>query len=242
LRLAKYLAEAGIASRRKAEELIIQGRVRVNGVPVWEKGCTIVPGEDQVEFDDRLIEKEESVYILLNKPAGYISSVHDPQGRPTVLTILKGVSQRVYPVGRLDYDTEGILLLSNDGDFSNLMMHPRYEMSKTYQALVRGIPGENALTMLRQGLELEDGRTAPAEVRVLHEYKDKARLEIKIHEGRKRQVKRMCAAAGHPLLKLKRTAIENLTLHGVAPGEYRFLTPEEVRSLKNKALRQRRQR
>ncbi len=242
MRLAKYLAEAGIASRRKAEELIIQGRVRVNGVPVWEKGCTIVPGEDQVEFDDRLIEKEESVYILLNKPAGYISSVHDPQGRPTVLTILKGVSQRVYPVGRLDYDTEGILLLSNDGDFSNLMMHPRYEMSKTYQALVRGIPGENALTMLRQGLELEDGRTAPAEVRVLHEYKDKARLEIKIHEGRKRQVKRMCAAAGHPLLKLKRTAIENLTLHGVAPGEYRFLTPEEVRSLKNKALRQRRQR
>ncbi|MGS0764939.1 pseudouridine synthase [Syntrophomonas curvata] len=240
MRLAKYLADAGIASRRKAEELIIQGRVRVNGAPALEKGYTIVPGVDQVEFDGRLIEKEESIYILLNKPAGCISSVYDPQGRPTVLALLKDVTQRVYPVGRLDYDTEGILLLSNDGEFSNLMMHPRYETTKTYQALVRGIPGEKALTTLRQGMELEDGRTAPAEVQVLNQYEDRARLEIKIHEGRKRQVKRMCAAVGHPLIELKRTAIENLTLRGVAPGEYRFLSPGEVQSLKDKALRHRR--
>lgn len=242
MRLAKYLADAGIASRRKAEELIVEGRVRVNGAQVLEKGYVIIPGEDKVEFDGRLIEKEESIYILLNKPAGFISSVHDPQGRPTVLDLLKEITQRVYPVGRLDYDTEGILLLSNDGEFSNLMTHPRYEMTKTYQALVQGKPGEKALRMLREGLELEDGRTAPAEVQVLNEYEDKARLKIKIHEGRKRQVKRMCAAAGHPLIKLKRTAIENLTLQGVDPGEYRLLTPEEVQRLKDKALRNRRSR
>lgn len=240
MRLAKYLADAGIASRRKAEELIVQGRVRVNGDLVTEKGYIIISDVDKVEFDGRLIKKEKNIYILLNKPAGFISSVHDPQGRPTVLDLLKEVTQRVYPVGRLDYDTEGILLLSNDGEFSNLMTHPRYEMTKTYQALVQGKTGEKAIRMLRDGIELEDGRTAPAEVKVLNEYEDKTRLEIKIHEGRKRQVKRMCKAAGHPLIKLKRTAIETLTLQGVAPGKYRFLTAEEVQRLKDKALRYRR--
>lgn len=237
MRLAKYLAAAGIASRRKAEELIAQGRVKVNGLPVNEKGYVINPGFDRIEFDGRIIQGEEKVYILLNKPAGYISSVYDPQGRPTVLNLLKDIKQRVYPVGRLDYDTEGILLLSNDGEFTNLMMHPRYEMTKTYQALVQGKPEAQAIKMLQEGIELEDGPTAPAEVRILNEYEDKARLEIKIHEGRKRQVKRMCMAAGHPLIKLKRTAIESLDLRGVAPGKYRFLTPGEVKRLKDKALR-----
>jgi len=239
LRLAKYLADAGIASRRKAEELIIQGRVRVNGTKVLQKECTITPDTDIVEFDGRVIEKEERIYIMLNKPAGYISSVYDPQGRPTVLDLLKSITRRVYPIGRLDYDTEGLLLLTNDGEFSNLMMHPRYEMTKTYEAMVQGAPGKKALAMLRQGLELEDGPTAPAEVKVLTEHDDRTWLKIKIHEGRKRQVKRMCAAVGHPVIKLKRTAFGNLTLQDLALGEYRQLSQEEIQPLKDKALHRR---
>jgi 23S rRNA pseudouridine2605 synthase len=239
LRLAKYLADAGIASRRKAEDLIMQGRVKVNGTKVQQKECTIMPDKDIVEFDGHVIEQAERIYIMLNKPAGFISSVYDPQGRPTVLDLLNNVTQRVYPVGRLDYDTEGLLLLTNDGEFSNLMMHPRYEMTKTYEAMVQGAPGKKALSMLRQGLELEDGLTAPAEVKVLTQDEDKTWLEIKIHEGRKRQVKRMCAAVGYPVIKLKRTAFENLTLQDLALGEYRQLTQEEVRPLIDKALHRR---
>jgi len=235
LRLAKYLAEAGIASRRKAEQFIVQGRVRVNGLLVKEKGYIINPGFDRVEFDGRIITREEKVYILLNKPVGYICSVFDPQGRPTVMDLVKDINLRVYPVGRLDFDTEGLLLLSNDGEFTNLMIHPRYEMTKTYQALVAGKPGEESLRMLQEGIQLEDGVTAPAQVNILKAYKDKTLLEIKIHEGRKRQVKRMCLAAGHLVISLKRTAFGFLNLQGVAPGKYRFLTPEEVNKLKQYA-------
>lgn len=236
MRLAKYLAEAGITSRRKAEELISQGRVKVNGLIVREKGYTIDPEFARVEFDGHVVAKEEKVYILINKPAGYISSVYDSQGRPTVLDLLPNIKIRVYPVGRLDFDTEGLLLLSNDGEFTNLMIHPRYEMTKTYQAIVKGKPGAEVLRTLREGIELEDGVTAPAEVRIVKEYRDKTLLEIKIHEGKKRQVKRMCTAVGHPLISLKRTAIEFLNLEGVSPGGFRLLTPEEVKRLKNKAL------
>jgi 23S rRNA pseudouridine2605 synthase len=235
MRLAKYLAEAGVTSRRKAEELIVQGRVRVNGLVAQEKGCIINPGFDRVEFDGRIITREEKIYILLNKPAGYISSVSDPQGRPTVVDLLKDIKLRVYPVGRLDFDTEGLLLLSNDGDFTNLMIHPRYEITKTYQALVAGKPGEESLRRLQEGIQLEDGITAPAQVNVLKAYKDKTLLEIKIHEGRKRQIKRMCLAIGYPVLSLKRTAFGLLKLQGVAPGKYRFLTPSEVNRLKQQA-------
>jgi len=238
MRLAKYLANAGIVSRRKAEALIAQGRVKVNGTPVLEKGYIITPG-DKVELDGRIIEKEEKIYILLNKPPYYISSVIDPQGRPTVLDLLKNISQRVYPIGRLDYDTEGILLLSNDGEFTNLMTHPRYEINKTYHALVKGQVGEKALKILRNGVELEDGLTAPAQVKILNQLKDKTWLEIIIHEGKKRQIKRMCMAVGHPLISLKRIAIENLNLDGVPLGHYRFLTPEEVAVLKMRALNSR---
>jgi pseudouridine synthase len=235
LRLAKYLAEAGIASRRKAEEFIVQGRVKVNGLLVQEKGYIINPDLDRVEFDGRIITREEKVYILLNKPAGYISSVFDPQGRPTVMDLLKDITLRVYPVGRLDFDTEGLLLLSNDGEFTNLMIHPRYEMTKTYQALVEGKPDKKSLQMLREGTQLEDGMTAPAQVNILEAYKDKTLLEIEIHEGRKRQVKRMCQAIGHPVISLKRNAFGFLKLQGVALGKYRFLTPVEVNKLKQQA-------
>jgi len=235
LRLAKYLAEAGIASRRKAEEFIVQGRVKVNGLLVQEKGYIINPDLDRVEFDGRIITREEKVYILLNKPAGYISSVFDPQGRPTVMDLLKDITLRVYPVGRLDFDTEGLLLLSNDGEFTNLMIHPRYEMTKTYQALVEGKPDKKSLQMLREGIQLDDGLTAPAQVNILEAYKDKTLLEIEIHEGRKRQVKRMCQAIGHPVISLKRNAFGFLKLQGVALGKYRFLTPVEVNKLKQQA-------
>lgn len=235
MRLAKYLAEAGVASRRKAEELIMQGRVRVNGLVLKEKGCTIDPGVDRVEFDGRIISREEKVYILLNKPAGYISSVFDPQGRPIVMDLLKDIKLRVYPVGRLDFDTEGLLLLSNDGDFTNLMIHPRYEINKTYQALVKGKPDKKSLQTLQEGIQLEDGITAPAQVNVLKAYEDKTLLEIKIHEGRKRQIKRMCLAIGHPVISLKRTTFGFLKLQGIAPGKYRFLTPSEVNRLKQQA-------
>lgn len=235
MRLAKYLAEAGIASRRKAEELIAQGRVMVNGIPVQEKGYIINPGLDRVEFNGRIITREEKIYILLYKPVGYISSVFDPQGRPTVMDLLKDINLRVYPVGRLDFDTEGLLLLSNDGEFTNLIIHPRYEITKTYQVLVAGKPGEESLRRLQEGIQLEDGITAPAQVNILKSFKDKTRLEIEIHEGRKRQVKRMCQAIGHPVISLKRTALGFLNLQGVASGKYRFLTPEEVNKLKELA-------
>jgi len=233
--LAKYLAEAGVASRRKAEELIMQGRVKINGLVVKEKGCTINPDVDRVEFDGRIISREEKVYILLNKPAGYISSVFDPQGRPTVMELLKDIKLRIYPVGRLDFDTEGLLLLSNDGDFTNLMIHPRYEINKTYQALVKGKPDKKSLQILQEGIQLEDGITAPARVNILKALQDKTLLEIEIHEGRKRQVKRMCLAIGHPVISLKRTTFGFLKLQGVAPGKYRFLTPSEVNRLKQQA-------
>jgi 23S rRNA pseudouridine2605 synthase len=235
LRLAKYLAEAGVASRRKAEELIMQGRVKINGLVVKEKGCTINPDVDRVEFDGRIISREEKVYILLNKPAGYISSVFDPQGRPTVMELLKDIKLRIYPVGRLDFDTEGLLLLSNDGDFTNLMIHPRYEINKTYQALVKGKPDKKSLQILQEGIQLEDGITAPARVNILKTFQDRTLLEIEIHEGRKRQVKRMCLAVGHPVISLKRTTFGSLKLQGVAPGKYRFLTPSEVNRLKQQA-------
>lgn len=240
MRLAKYLAEAGIASRRKAEELIAQGRVSVNGLLVQEKGYIINPALDRVEFDGRIIAREKKIYILLHKPAGYISSVFDPQGRPTVMDLLEDINLRVYPVGRLDFDTEGLLLLSNDGEFTNLMIHPRYEITKTYQALVAGEPGEESLRRLQEGIQLEDGITAPARVNILKTFKDKTLLEIKIHEGRKRQVKRMCQAIGHPVISLKRTALGCLNLQGVASGKYRFLIPEEVNKLKELACSERR--
>jgi 23S rRNA pseudouridine2605 synthase len=235
LRLAKYMAEAGVASRRKAEKLIMQGRVKVNGLPVKEKGYIINPEADRIEFDGRILTREEKVYILLNKPAGYVSSVVDHRGRPTVVDLIKDIDLRVYPVGRLDLDTEGLLLLSNDGDFTNLMIHPRYEIPKTYQVLVAGKPEADSLQMLREGIELEDGITAPAQADIIETYEDKTRLQIRIHEGRKRQVKRMCLAIGHPVISLKRTAFGFLTLQGVSPGEYRFLTPGEVNKLKQQA-------
>jgi len=230
LRLAKYLADAGIASRRKAEKLIADGRVRVNAVVIREQGFK-VDDTDLVEFDGGPVSAQEKVYLLLNKPPGYLCSVSDPQGRPLVMELVKGVKGRVYPVGRLDYDTEGLLLMSNDGDFTNLMIHPRYHVGKKYQVWVEGQVSHSSLEMLADGVELEDGLTAPAKIRLLKCRNNKSLLEIEIHEGRKRQVKRMCAAIGHPVISLKRTKFGFLNIRGLKSGQYRYLTAAEIKQL-----------
>lgn len=225
------MAEAGIASRRKSEKLIAEGRVQVNGVVVSEQGWVLNPDDDTVECDGILVVAPKKIYIMLNKPAGYLCSVNDPHGRPTVLELLREITTRIYPVGRLDLDTEGLLILSNDGDFTNFMIHPRYNIDKKYQAWVKGHITSDALNKLAQGVELEDGLTAPASVIVLGYSQSSTMIELRIHEGRKRQVKRMCAAVGFPVISLKRTAFAFLTLDNVEVGKYRHLQPKEIEQL-----------
>lgn len=232
-RLQKYLAGAGVASRRKAEELILQGRVKVNGEVVTELGVKVDPDIDTISVDDNEINtKEKKIYLMLNKPAGYLTTVKDDFGRPTVMDLIKRVSQRIFPVGRLDLDTEGLLLMTNDGDFAYLLTHPKHEKTKTYQALVMGSVSEEELDKLRQGVELEDGLTSPAQCKIMKRYIDKTLTEITIHEGRKRQVRRMFTHIGHKVVKLTRTAEDFLTLGNLRTGRYRFLTDEEIKRLK----------
>jgi 23S rRNA pseudouridine2605 synthase len=224
VRLNAYLARAGVASRRGADELIRAGRVRVNGEP-GELG-TFVERGDVVELDGRRLEPEPLVYVLLHKPAGVVTTARDPQGRPTVVGLV-GHERRVVPVGRLDADTTGALLLTNDGPLAHRLMHPRYEVDKVYEAEVEGEPSEEVLAYVAEGVELEDGVTAPAAVRRL----GPSRLELTIHEGRKHQVKRMLEATGHPVRRLHRREYAGLTLEGLAPGEWRELTPAEITRL-----------
>jgi len=233
-RLQKVLAQAGVASRRKCEELILQGRVQVNGVTVRELGTKVDPGRDEIAVDGRVIRREELVYLLLYKPTGVITSLHDPQGRPVVTDLLCGVKQRVFPVGRLDYDTSGLLLLTNDGELANRVAHPSFEIDKVYRAWVKGVPSPEKLRQLAQGVLLADGLTAPGRARLLKAdpLGRRALLELTIHEGRNQQVRRMCAAVGHPVESLKRIRLGFLTLDGLAPGQYRHLTPEELHRLK----------
>ncbi|MGZ0086191.1 pseudouridine synthase [Caldibacillus thermoamylovorans] len=236
-RLQKVIARAGIASRRKAEELILQGRVKVNGRVVTELGAKVGPRDD-VEVDGIPVEREEPVYYLLYKPRGVISSVKDDKGRKVVTDFFKDLDKRIYPIGRLDYDTSGLLLLTNDGDFAHLLMHPRYEIEKVYVAKVKGIPTGEQLRQLERGVKLEDGMTAPAKVKLLSNdrRKNTAIVEMRIHEGRNRQVRRMFAAIGCDVLKLKRERYGFLDLKGLRPGEYRELTPHEVKLLRAIAL------
>jgi 23S rRNA pseudouridine2605 synthase len=225
MRLNAYLARAGVASRRGAEDLIRAGRVRVNGEVAGL--ATFVEPRDTVEVDGRLIEPEPLTYVLLHKPAGVVTTARDPQGRATVVALV-GHDRRVVPVGRLDADTTGALLLTNDGPLAHRLMHPRYEVDKVYEAEVEGEPSDEALAQLAEGIELDDGRTAPARVRSL----GPSLVELTIHEGRKHQVKRMLQAVGHPVRRLHRSRYAGLTLDGLAPGEWRALAPGEVANLR----------
>jgi 23S rRNA pseudouridine2605 synthase len=226
MRLNAYLARAGVASRRGAEELIRAGRVRVNGEVAGL--ATFVEARDFVELDGARIEPEPLTYVLLHKPAGVVTTARDPQGRPTVVGLVAH-EHRVVPVGRLDADTTGALLLTNDGPLAHRLMHPRYEVDKVYEAQVEGTPGDEALERLRAGIELEDGRTAPARVTRV----GPSLLELTIHEGRSHQVKRMLEAVGHHVRLLHRKVYAGLTLDGLDPGEWRELTDEEVRRLRS---------
>jgi 23S rRNA pseudouridine2605 synthase len=225
VRLNAYLARAGVASRRGADELIRAGRVRVNGE---EAGlATFVSPGDRVELDGRAVEPEPLTYVLLNKPKDVVTTARDPQGRPTVVGLV-GHERRVVPVGRLDADTTGVLLLTNDGPLAHRLAHPRYEVDKVYEAEVEGDPSAEVVQRLADGVELEDGMTVPAQVRRL----GPGRIELVLHEGRKRQVRRMCEAVGHPVRTLHRREYAGLTAEGLAPGEWRALTPDEVKGLK----------
>lgn len=229
-RLQKVLAEAGVASRRHSADIIRQGRVQVDGVIVREPGARVDPARVEVRVDGKPIAIDDTkVYLLLNKPAGYLCTARDPQGRPTVLDLVPHGGHRLFPVGRLDFDTEGLLLLTNDGDAAYALTHPRFEVPKTYIARVEGVPDERALEALRRGVRLDDVVTAPAKVRVVRSDCNSAVLEIEIHEGRKREVRNMLAAVGHPVLHLKRTRLGRLVLGDLGIGSWRHLTPGEVR-------------
>ena len=226
MRLNAYLARAGVASRRKADELIKAGRVMVNG----ETGQlnTFVAGTDRVEVDGERVAPQRLAYVLLHKPAGVVTTASDPRGRLTVVDLVRHDS-RVVPVGGLDADTTGVQLLTNDGDLAHRLAHPKYEVEKVYDAEVEGEPADNALRRLADGVELEDGRTAPAKVRRL----GPSHIELAIHEGRNRQVRRMLEAVGHPVLRLHRRRYAGLSTEGLRPGESRELTADEVAALRS---------
>ena len=225
MRLNAYLARAGIASRRKADDLIKAGRVRVNGAPGQLN--TFVESGDRVEVDGRAVRPQPLTYVLLHKPAGVVTTAHDPQGRRTVVDLVEH-GARVVPVGRLDADTTGALLMTNDGELAHRLAHPRYGVEKTYEVDVEGEPDDEALRRLEEGAELEDGRTAPARARRL----GPSRLELVVHEGRKHQVKRMCEAVGHPVRRLHRTRYAGISADELEPGTWRELTAEEVAALR----------
>ncbi|WP_018250066.1 pseudouridine synthase [Orenia marismortui] len=231
-RLQKVMAKAGVASRRKSEEIIKAGRVKVNDKIVTELGTKVDPSKDNIEVDGEAITKEKLVYILLNKPKNYITTVDDPKGRQTVLDIIN-IKQRIYPVGRLDYDTEGLLLLTNDGKVAYGLTHPSHQVSKKYLATVQGVPNDAKLKALERGIQLSDGWTAPAKAELVVEFNDKSIVSLEIHEGRKHQVKRMCKSVGHPVLELKRIKMGPLELdEDLKVGTYRFLNKAEINKLK----------
>jgi 23S rRNA pseudouridine2605 synthase len=226
VRLNAYLARAGVASRRSSDELIKAGRVKVNGEP-GELNTYVRPG-DRVEVDGELVAAQALKYVLLHKPAGVVTTARDPQGRPTVVQLVD-LPERVVPVGRLDADTTGALLLTNDGPLAHRLAHPRYGVEKVYEARVVGEPDEAALRTLAEGVELEDGRTAPATVRCLAP----DLVELTLHEGRNRQVRRMLEAVGHPVRRLHRSRYAGLTLEGLEPGKWRNLATAEVARLRS---------
>ncbi|MBU5335713.1 pseudouridine synthase [Intestinibacter bartlettii] len=235
MRINKYIALCGVASRRKAEELILAGRIKVNDNVITELSYQVDEENDVVKVDDKVIKEENKlVYVLLNKPEGYITTVKDQFDRPSVLDLVTDIKERVYPIGRLDYETSGLLLLTNDGDLTYKLTHPKHEVDKTYMARVKGKLTESEIKMFRSGLKIEDYVTAPAKLKVVRydEKNDVSILEIKIHEGKNRQVRKMCKAINHPVLRLKRTAMGKIRVGECEIGKYRYLTEDEVKYLK----------
>lgn len=233
VRLQKYLAQSGVASRRGAEEMIRDGRVRVDGKIVTEMGLKIDPESQCVQCDNKKVKPFEHplVYILLNKPRGYVTTLSDPQGRPIVTSLLNNISTRVFPVGRLDLDTEGALLLTNDGELAHKILHPSHETTKSYEALVQGIPAKGKIKALEAGIELEGRKTWPAKISLIKRKEPNMLFRIMIHEGRKRQIRKMFQAIGHPVIALKRVAYGKLALGSLKTGSYRFLSAKELEKI-----------
>ena len=239
LRLQKFLANAGVCSRRKAEEYILDGKVKVNGKVVNELGIKVNPDKDEIIFESKIIRLQNNmVYILLNKPIGYVTTVKEQFYRPTVIDLLNGVREKVLPVGRLDMYTSGALILTNDGDFIYQVTHPKYEIEKTYQATVKGIVTKEDIKKLENGVEIDDYISGKAKVKILKVDKENniSRLKITIHEGKNREVRKMCSAIGKNVIALHRSKIENIDLKDLKIGQWRYLTSNEVLELKSKKV------
>lgn len=232
MRLQKFLAHAGIASRRAAEEIIKQGRVTLNGSKVTEMG-TIVSDIDKITVDGKEISlnKNQKTYIMLNKPVGYVSTAKDQFGRPTVLDLVKDLNVRLYPVGRLDYDTSGLIILTDDGDFTYQLTHPKHEIDKVYEALLKGVPTDDEIKHFENGLKIEDYTTSPAKIEIKKIEKAGALVHITIHEGKNRQVRKMCDAIGHTVISLKRISIGPIALDNLDEGKWKKISDAELKRL-----------
>ena len=233
MRLNKFIAEHGIASRRKADVLIEEGKVRINGAVMRTLGYDVQEGDKVIVNGIPLGDSAKRVYYLLNKPRGYITSMEDPQGRPIVIDLMTDVAERVFPVGRLDYDTSGLLILTNDGELSQRLMHPKHEIEKSYQALIKGRISDEKIRRLEKGVDIGGYLTKPAKLRVLQDKENSSLLEITIKEGRNRQVRKMFKAVGYPVIELKRISIGEIRLGRLLEGHYRKLSAQELAYIKN---------
>ncbi len=230
IRLQKYISDCGITSRRKAEKMITEGRVTVNGEVVMELGTKVNPYSDIIMVDGHLADLQavEPIYLMLHKPRGFVTTLNDPEGRETVMNLVKEISERIYPVGRLDYLSEGLLLMTNDGEFANMIMHPKYNVTKVYEVKVFGSVTETIINKLKAGAFLEEGFVKPTSVRVIKQLPTKTWIEFRLNEGRNREIRRLCEAVGLTVDKLKRLAIGGLSIEGVAPGNFRIMSKEQM--------------
>lgn len=230
IRLQKFIADCGVTSRRKAEDLIVQGRVNVNGQILTELGTKVDPEADAVMVDGQAIDLKSvrPIYVLLHKPRGYVTTLHDPEGRDTVMDFVREIPERIYPVGRLDYLSEGLLLMTNDGEVANMVMHPKFEVYKVYEVKVFGAMNETLLKKLRAGVVLEEGFTKPKSVRVIKQLPTKTWLEFRLGEGKNREIRKICEACGLTVDKLKRVAIGGITVEGIRPGGFRYINKKDV--------------
>ncbi|HKL12218.1 MAG TPA: pseudouridine synthase [Halanaerobiales bacterium] len=230
-RLQKVMAHAGVASRRKSEEIIAEGRVKVNGVVVTEMGTKVDPTEDTIEVDGEEIEKESKIYLKLYKPKGYVTTVNDPQGRKTVMDLIQGIDKRIYPVGRLDLDSSGLLLLTNDGDLTYKITHPSHELDKEYMVVVDGLLNEDELKKFKNGIVFDEGKTSPAKIKKVNQDHKNTTYEVIIHEGMNRQIRRMFDILGYQVVSLIRVRIGNISLGSLKPGEYKKVSRKKLQNL-----------